>query len=119
MCSLFKSMLFVSANRTSSLRSRYGYRLRSVIALFYLPLTYTYRCVCVQAASSGSRVLVLTNQKPPSPAGKLFAEDLKATASAAFHLEDTTVLGSSQEDDSDHQENDETELGHSVLDPEL
>ena len=112
-------MLFVSANRTSSLRSRYGYRLRSVIALFYLPLTYTYRCVCVQAASSGSRVLVLTNQKPPSPAGKLFAEDLKATASAAFHLEDTTVLGSSQEDDSHHQENEETEFGDSVLDPEI
>jgi len=56
----------------------------------------------LSAASSGSRVLVMTNQKPPSPAGRLFAQDLlKATSSAS--LEDTTLVGSTQEGDSDHE----------------
>ena len=58
-------------------------------------MTFTW---CVQqAASTGSRVMVMATQRPSSPSGKIFAEQQKNELSAS--LQDTALLESPVGDD--------------------
>ena len=74
--------------------------------VFYLKL-FVCDDVC-QAASSGSRAMVLTSQRPMSPAGKLFSNQRKK-ASTTNSLQDTTLGESTTQDNGDSDMEDEND----------
>jgi hypothetical protein len=53
-----------------------------------------------QAASSGSRAMIMTSQRPMSPAGKLFSTN-RQKASTTVSLQDTTLGVSTTQDNGD------------------
>jgi hypothetical protein len=53
-----------------------------------------------QAASSGSRAMIMTSHRPMSPAGKLFSTN-RQKASTTVSLQDTTLGVSTTQDNGD------------------